>query len=183
MYDEFDVAQGDAAAQKGGMTRRSMVRTGAHLAWAVPAVSLATTAPALAVSGDHEEPVQPPPNGETTVEGSESPNGKKETFMVGFGEANRPLTGGDLIVTVKSKGKVGGNGGRNWDRAPSAASRRNEYTYVLATAVAAGSEVPSLKVNIKAFKKKGKKVLPKKSRYFVTDSATGEVVFTGVLQS
>lgn len=181
MYDEFDAAQGDAAAQKGGMTRRSVVRTGAHLAWAVPAVSIATSAPALAVS-TAKDPVNPPPGG-TEVEGSESRNGKKETFFVKFGQANRPLTGGDLIVTVKSKGKVGGNGGRDWDRAPSAASRRNEYTYVLATAVAAGDEVPSLKVNIKAFKKKGKKVLPKKSRYFVTDSASGEVVFTGVLQS
>lgn len=34
-----------------GLTRRAVVRTGANLAWAVPAVSLATAAPALAVSG------------------------------------------------------------------------------------------------------------------------------------
>ena len=34
-----------------GVTRRSVVKTGAHLAWAVPAVSMVTAAPALAVSG------------------------------------------------------------------------------------------------------------------------------------
>ena len=34
-----------------GVSRRSVVRTGAHLAWAVPAVSMVTAAPALAVSG------------------------------------------------------------------------------------------------------------------------------------
>ncbi|GCD90652.1 hypothetical protein [Nocardioides sp. LS1] len=39
-----------------GVSRRSVVKTGAHLAWAVPAVTLATAAPALAVS-----PPQPGP--------------------------------------------------------------------------------------------------------------------------
>lgn len=37
-----------------GLSRRAVVRTGAHMAWAVPAVSLVTAAPALAVS--HGEP-------------------------------------------------------------------------------------------------------------------------------
>lgn len=39
-----------AAAEK-GLSRRTVMRTGAHAAWAVPAISVATAAPALAASG------------------------------------------------------------------------------------------------------------------------------------
>lgn len=40
-----------ASGEQGGVSRRAVVKTGANLAWAVPAISLVTAAPALAVSG------------------------------------------------------------------------------------------------------------------------------------
>jgi hypothetical protein len=48
-----DGIEGGSATDRSesGLTRRSVVRTSAHLAWAVPAVTMATAAPALAVSG------------------------------------------------------------------------------------------------------------------------------------
>src|SRR5688572_24200905 len=41
-----------ATAPSRTISRRTVVRTGAHAAWAVPAISVATAAPALAVSGE-----------------------------------------------------------------------------------------------------------------------------------
>jgi len=38
-------------SKRSGMSRRTVVKTGAHAAWAVPAISLATAAPAMASSG------------------------------------------------------------------------------------------------------------------------------------
>ena len=40
----------DSSTQR-SVTRRTVLRTGAHAAWAVPAISVATAAPAFAVSG------------------------------------------------------------------------------------------------------------------------------------
>ena len=181
MNDEFQSAA-DVAPKQSGMSRRSVVRTGANLAWAVPAVSLVTAAPALATSHEGDDPVVPPSGDEQNVDGKTSNNGKKATFMVPMGTATRPLAPGDIVITVKTKGKPAGNGGSGYDRSPSAVARRREITYVLTVPVAAGEELPDLKVNIKAFRKKVKRVLPKRSRYFVSDATSGEIVWTGVLK-
>jgi hypothetical protein len=177
MNDEFDAGQADAAAQKGGMTRRSVVRTGANLAWAVPAVSLATAAPALAIS-EGAETVEEPKNEGTTT----SNNGKKGTVVLGGMVLNQDASEGEVICTVMSKGIIGGNGGKGWTRNPGANRGREEYTYVLARAVPAGTEFPDLKVTLKAFKKKGKRTLPKRSRYFFSNAVTGETLASGVIK-
>lgn len=49
MTNELDTATADETTS-GGFSRRTVVRAGAHAAWVVPAVSLATAAPALAAS-------------------------------------------------------------------------------------------------------------------------------------
>ncbi len=177
MYDEFDAGQADAAAQKGGMTRRSVVRTGANLAWAVPAVSLATAAPALAVSDGTEAEEQPKVE-DTKTNG----NGRKGTAIVGGLVLSDDANPGDVICTVMSKGTIGGNGGPGWTRNPGANRGREEYTYVLSKAVPAGEELPDIKITLKAFKKKGKKRLPKNSRYFFSNALTGEKISTGVIK-
>jgi hypothetical protein len=177
MNDEFDAGQTDAVAQKSGMTRRSVVRTGANLAWAVPAVSLATAAPALAISPGTEPEEDP-----KTEETSTTPNGRKGTAIVGGLVLDQDAAPGDVIVTVKSKGKIGGNGGKGWTRNPGANRGRSEYTYVLSTDVPAGQEFPDLKVKLKAVKIKGKRKLPKKSRYFFSNATTGETLATGVIK-
>lgn len=51
MTDALNAPEATEAAEASGISRRSVVRTGAHLAWAVPAVQLVTSAPALAASG------------------------------------------------------------------------------------------------------------------------------------
>jgi hypothetical protein len=52
MLNEIDNADGPSTAEANpGPSRRQVVRIGANLAWAVPAVSIATSAPALAASG------------------------------------------------------------------------------------------------------------------------------------
>lgn len=163
-----------------GMSRRSVVKTGANLAWAVPAVTVATAAPAMAVSPPPPGPVDPPPTEEQNSEAEVKKGGKKAKANINPGTAAEDLAPGDLIIVMKSKGTVTG-GGPNWDRSPGASRSRSEYTFVLATAVAAGSPIPAFTPNIKRINKK--KGLPKRSRYFVTDASTGEVVFTGVVYS
>ena len=159
-----------------GMSRRSVVKTGANLAWAVPAVTVATAAPAMAASPPPPTKVDPPE--EQSVDAKPKKGGKKAKANVDMGTASEDLAPGDLIVVVKSKGTVTG-GGPNWDRSPAAGRSREEYTFVLATTVAAGADVPAFTPNIKRINKK--KGLPKRSRYFVTDAATGEVIWTGVI--
>lgn len=162
-----------------GLSRRSVVKTGANLAWAVPAVSIATAAPALAVSPPPEESVEPPPAEEQNQQARTNNAGNKATAFVPMGTAQEDLVPGDIIVVVKTKGKATG-GGRGYAKNP-AAGRRDEFTFVLNQAVASGEELPDFKVNIKPFRKNGKKRLPKRSRYFVTDSTTGELIFSGVI--
>lgn len=166
----------DLTPRQDGVSRRSVVKTGANLAWAVPAVSIATAAPALAVSPPPEEPVTPPPPSEQNQDAT--PSGNKATVSIPMGTAQEDLAPGDIIVTVKTKGKATG-GGNGYARNP-AAGRREEFTFVLNTPVSAGSELPDFQPNIKRFRKNGKKRFPKKSRYFVTDSA-GQLLFTGVI--
>ena len=161
-----------------GMSRRSVVKTGANLAWPVPAVTVATAAPAMAVSPEPEEPVVPPATEDQSVDAEPKKGGKKAKANIDMGTAAEDLAPGDLIVVVKSKGTVTG-GGPDWDRSPAAGRSRSEYTFVLATAVAAGSPVPAFTPNIKRINKK--KGLPKRSRYFVTNASTGEVIWTGVI--
>jgi hypothetical protein len=43
--------QNDVQDSSAGIQRRTVVRAGAHAAWAVPAITLATAAPAMAISG------------------------------------------------------------------------------------------------------------------------------------
>ncbi|WP_300389782.1 hypothetical protein [uncultured Nocardioides sp.] len=161
-----------------GMSRRSVVKTGANLAWAVPAVTVATAAPAMAVSPPPPDPVEPPPADEQNTDAEPKAGGKKAKANVDMGTASEPLAPGDLIVVVKSKGAITG-GGPNWDRNPAAGRSRDEYAFVLSTAVAAGAPVPNFTPNVKRINKR--KGLPKRSRYFVTNTATGEVIWTGVI--
>lgn len=57
----------EAAEAPTGMQRRSVVKAGANLAWAVPAITLASAAPALAASTG--TPVVTPPDSSTTTKG------------------------------------------------------------------------------------------------------------------
>lgn len=51
MSNDLEITGTPETPETRGLSRRQVVRTGAHLAWAVPAVSVVTAAPALAASG------------------------------------------------------------------------------------------------------------------------------------
>ncbi|MDN4174511.1 hypothetical protein QWY28_16240 [Nocardioides sp. SOB77] len=169
-HDHIDTAAG-VDDQQGGLTRRSVVRTGAHLAWAVPAVSLATAAPALAVSGP---PSFPPPsqiNDTASVTG-----GGTAVAAVISGLKN---TGGsdmsNVLGTLTPPGSMRPTS-VNAPWAPVGAfakAKAGTYRVVLLDAkVKPGETIPPLRVEFK--KKKNKKISGGKIKY--TLSASGASV-------
>jgi hypothetical protein len=123
-----------SAAPRPAVSRRTVIRTGAHMAWAVPAVSVATAAPAFAAV-----------SGGAALQGSSfrvQLNVKKQTLHVFVGpikNSGASATGGPITVIVSAPKTAQTSMSNPYDKGvqnnwtyagPSSSSTTDDYTFV-----------------------------------------------------
>lgn len=138
MSNETSVSPAHDAVPSTGSSRRAVLRAGAHAAWAVPAVQVATMVPAFATSGSHAEFTAP--GGALTVANGSGNERVQGTLLVtetkGFASGTVTLTLGGYQVgspLATPSGTIAyGVSGGGWTRVVVGGVPTNSWTRVFA---------------------------------------------------